>query len=369
MIPMMKKIFSTICLLLIVAGFAYAQNRTVKGTVRDSKGEPVVGAVVMLSGNTRVGTVSDAAGNEAVAVRQINYTVGSPEIILRGGEDLQISARLRYTDPGYGAYDRLGNDLTEYVQVEGEVISYKPGDYEQVYSISNELGETVSVTRTVSVVPAYLPEAVKPEGKVIYLTFDDGPGPYTAYLLNILARYDAKATFFVTCLDPKYENMVGRAFREGHSIGVHSATHNYYEIYASEEAFLEDFEQVEEMIYRQTGTYSKLFRFPGGSSNTVSSFNPGIMSRLRQIMSDMGYVYFDWDVTSGDAGETSKTSHVLQNIIDGCSEQSVSVVLQHDIKDFSVSAVEKVLSWGTRHGYVFLPLEETSPTAHHMIAN
>ena len=59
----MKKIFSTICLLLIVAGFAYAQNRTVKGTVRDSKGEPVVGAVVMLSGNTRVGTVSDAAGN------------------------------------------------------------------------------------------------------------------------------------------------------------------------------------------------------------------------------------------------------------------------------------------------------------------
>ena len=131
----------------------------------------------------------------------------------------------------------------------------------------------------------------------------------------------------------------------------------------------DDFRQTEEMIYQQTGSYTRLFRFPGGSSNTVSSFNPGIMSRLRQIMLDMGYQYFDWDVSSGDAGETTKTTAVVDNIIGGCAGRRNTIVLQHDIKDFSVAAVEKVLSWGARNGYTFLPLEVNSPAAHHGIAN
>ena len=314
-------------------------------------------------------TVSDAAGNESRAVRPIEYTVGKPEIYLNGGDSVEISARLQYTDPGYSAYDILGNDLTSYIQVEGDVVPYRTGSYEQVYSIYNARGDAVSVKRTVNIVPVPGVETVKPEGNVIYLTFDDGPGPYTAQLLNVLARYKAKATFFVTCTDPKYEDMVGRAYREGHSIGVHTATHNYYTIYASEEAFIEDFREAEEMIYRQTGSYTRLFRFPGGSSNTVSSFNPGIMSRLREIMLDMGYQYFDWDVSSGDAGETTRTTQVMENIIDGCAGRQNTIVLQHDIKDFSVAAVEKVLSWGTRHGYTFLPLELNSPAAHHRLAN
>ena len=204
---------------------------------------------------------------------------------------------------------------------------------------------------------------------MIYLTFDDGPGIYTGQLLDLLARYNVRATFFVTCLNPDYEDMVGRAFREGHSIGVHTASHNYYDIYSSEEAFLADFNRTEAMIYRQTGSYTKLFRFPGGSSNTVSSFNPGIMSRLAQIMTDMGYCYFDWNVTSGDAGETTETKTVVDNIIGGCAGRRVSVVLQHDIKDFSINAVEKVLSWGLRNGYTFLPLDTTSPVTHHGIRN
>ncbi len=313
--------------------------------------------------------VSDAAGNEAVAVRPIEYSLGRPEIYLNGGDTVELTARLDYQDPGYSAYDIQGNDLTGYIQTSGDVVSYRPGSYEVVYTITNALGDTVSVARTVNIVPAPEIETVMPEGNVIYLTFDDGPGPYTARLLNVLARYNAKATFFVTCIDPDYADLVGRAYREGHSIGVHSATHNYYSIYASEEAFLDDFRQTEEMIYQQTGSYTRLFRFPGGSSNTVSSFNPGIMSRLRQIMLDMGYQYFDWDVSSGDAGETTKTTAVVDNIIGGCAGRRNTIVLQHDIKDFSVAAVEKVLSWGARNGYTFLPLEVNSPAAHHGIAN
>ncbi|MBO5555583.1 MAG: polysaccharide deacetylase [Oscillospiraceae bacterium] len=314
-------------------------------------------------------SVTDAAGNTAAVVRHPNFTVTRPHIDLNGGADVEIPASLSFTDPGYAALDTLGNDLTGYVRAEGDVIPWQTGDYTRTYSITNDLGETVSATRTIHIVPVQNPDTVEPDGRVIYLTFDDGPGPYTERLLDLLARYNVKATFFVTCANPEYFHLVGRAFREGHSIGVHTASHNYYEIYASEEAFFDDFNQVEDMIYQQTGTYTALCRFPGGSSNTVSSFNPGIITRLARSLTDMGYKYFDWNVASGDAGETTRTTVIVDNIIDGCTGRKNTVVLQHDIKDYSVAAVEKVLVWGLRSGYTFLPLDRTSPDAHHDIAN
>ena len=152
-------------------------------------------------------------------------------------------------------------------------------------------------------------------------------------------------------------------------MGVHSSTHNYQQIYSSEEAWFEDFFSMQEIIYQQTGEYTKLFRFPGGSSNTVSNFNPGIMSRLSKIMTDMGYKFFDWNVSSGDAGETNDTQEIIENIINGCAGRSVSVVLQHDIKDYSVAAVEQVIIWGRNNGYSFRALDMRSPDAHHGINN
>ena len=93
------------------------------------------------------------------------------------------------------------------------------------------------------------------------------------------------------------------------------------------------------------------------------------MTRLTRAVTDMGYQYFDWNVSSGDAGETTRTDRVAQNIIDGCSAERVSIVLQHDIKDFSVAAVERVIIWGLSNGYSFAALDETSPTIHHKLAN
>ena len=312
--------------------------------------------------------VKDRAGNAGYAVRELS-AVAPPELTLLGGEEVTVSASIDFEDPGFTARDAHGEDLSEFVQVQGEVIPYRAGSYELVYTIENPAGETVSVTRTVTVEPVEPPAAVQPDEMTIYLTFDDGPGPYTEQLLDLLAAYNVKATFFVTCLNPEYEDMVGRAFREGHRIGVHSASHNYYQIYASEQAYFEDFNKTEEMIFRQTGEYTSLFRFPGGSSNTVSSFNPGIISRLARSMNDMGYQYFDWNVTSGDAGDTTNTEVIINNIIDGCAGRRASVVLQHDIKDYSVAAVERVIIWGLRNGYTFRALDLTSPTAHHRIAN
>ncbi len=315
-------------------------------------------------------TVSDSSGNTARMERllpEIDYR--PPVITLLGEENTVMQAGLWYQDPGATAIDGHGNDLSAYLVAEGSVTPWITGDYQISYSITSEYGETVSAVRRVQVVPAEMPAELKPDGKTIYLTFDDGPGPCTEKLLDVLDRYGAKATFFVTSQYPKYRDQIGRAYRAGHSIGVHSDSHDYNAIYSGEKAFFEDFFTMEEIIYQQTGAYTRLFRFPGGSSNTVSNFNPGIMSRLTRIMTDMGYKYFDWNVSSGDAGETTSTAQIVRNIEDGCSRFRASVVLQHDIKDYSVDAVEAVLQWGQANGYTFRALQLDSPGAHHGVSN
>ena len=311
--------------------------------------------------------VADSSGNETVVERELSAVL-PPELTLLGEEHMTIDARMVFQDPGFTAVDGKGRDLSPLVAVEGEVTPYQPGSYQITYSLTNG-EETMSLTRTVDVLPVEIPEAVQPGEKTIYLTFDDGPGPYTAQLLDMLARYDVKVTFFVTCLNPEYEDLVGRAFREGHSVGVHTASHDYGLIYRSEEDYMSDFYAAQEMIYRQTGEYTQIFRFPGGSSNTVSSFNPGIVTRLVELTHNLGYQYYDWNVDSDDAGNTRSSAGVVANVTSGCAEKYISVVLQHDVKDYSVKAVEQIIIWGLQNGYTFRPLTLGSPTSHHVIKN
>ena len=339
-------------------------------TAHDAHDGDLTGAVtVSTRGDEIVYTVTDAAGNRAEAVRRPNYTVGRPELTLNGESDVVISARLSYADPGVTARDAQGNDLGAYVRVSDTLTPDRPGDYTLTYSVTNAAGESVTAERHVTVSGQALPASAAPEGKVIYLTFDDGPGPYTDALLDVLDKYGAKATFFVTGNRANYRSAITRAYNAGHSIGVHSYTHDYGTIYSGEEAFFDDFTRTEDMIHDLTGSYTQLCRFPGGSSNTVSRFNRGIMTRLAGELGEMSYRYFDWDVCSGDAGETTNTDTVAANIISGCKGRSCAVVLQHDIKDFSVAAVEQVLQWGLENGYAFRALDLSSPAAHHGIAN
>ena len=166
-----------------------------------------------------------------------------------------------------------------------------------------------------------------------------------------------------------YVHLVEDIVERGHAIGVHSATHEFKTIYASEDAFFADLTKMRDIIYNRTGVYTNLIRFPGGSSNTISKFNPGIMSRLTRAVEDMGYHYFDWNVDSDDAGSTRTKDGVVKNVINGCKNRKISIVLQHDIKGYSVNAVEEILIWGLENGYTFLPLDMSSPTAHHGVNN
>ena len=119
----------------------------------------------------------------------------------------------------------------------------------------------------------------------IFLTFDDGPSnSTTGRLLDILKKYKVKATFFVT--GNGSDDLIKREYAEGHSIGLHTYSHSYKTVYASEEAFFDDLNKVDQRVYNAIGIHPKITRFPGGASNTVSKFNPGIMTRLASQLKD-----------------------------------------------------------------------------------
>lgn len=313
-------------------------------------------------------TVVDSSGNPASVQREIAYYDPTPpELVLLGGEEITIPCGTFFEDPGYTAVDNADGDMTEEVAIEGEVVWYEPGVYTVAYTIADSFGNVSQKIRRVTVEGKPWREEIWPNGKVIYLTFDDGPGPDTIALLDLLKRYGVKATFFVTNSGSNGE--LWRMYKEGHSIGIHTMTHDYNAIYSSEEAFFKDLYGMQDIIYRETGIKTTLMRFPGGGSNLVSDFNEGIMTRLSKAVQDSGFQYFDWNVDSNDAGGARRRETVAGNVIDGIQKQPVSVVLQHDIHGFSVAAVEDIILWGLEQGYQFLPLTPSSPTMHHTVLN
>ena len=312
--------------------------------------------------------VTDESGNLAEVRRTVHYDDPvPPQIFLRGGQHIAVYAGMPFEDPGFSGRDNADGDITASVVTEGDVNIWFTGCYTLTYTVTDSFGNTTVAERTVEVVPRQPPEEVTPEGKVIYLTFDDGPGPYTRGLLAVLAKYDVKATFFVVC--NKYEDVVGEIAAAGHAVGIHTACHDYRTIYASEEAYFADLLQVQEMILRQTGQTTSILRFPGGSSNKVSRFNKGIMTRLTAAVQAVGFQYFDWNVDSKDAGGAKTATEVYRNVTRGIGNRKVAVVLQHDIKGFSVDAVERIIKWGLDHGYTFRALDVTSPAAQHHLNN
>ena len=212
-------------------------------------------------------------------------------------------------------------------------------------------------------------QTVESNGHTIYLTFDDGPGPYTEKLLDILKEHDVKVTFFTTHVFPQYESMIKRAAKEGHAIGIHSYSHDYTKIYASSEAYWNDFNAMQEVIVKQTGEETTLMRFPGGSSNTVSKDTPGIMTQLVKEAGAKGLSYFDWNVASGDAGATTSGDDVLQNCKVGAANHKNAVILCHDVKEYTVNAMDAFITWAKENGYAFAALTPESDGAHHQIFN
>lgn len=225
--------------------------------------------------------------------------------------------------------------------------------------------EKISITEIASTAKAPNPDG----SRTIYLTFDDGPGPYTAKLLDILKKYNVKATFFVTGAGD--DSLIVREANEGHTVALHTMTHNYAYVYSSIANYFDDLYQIQSRVKNLTGQTPTIIRFPGGSSNLVSARYDGgsrIMSSLVNEVSARGFTYFDWNVSSGDAGAPLSSEQIYQNVTENL-KPGASVVLQHDIKDYSVDAVERIIEYGQKNGYTFKKLDTSSLVVHHGVNN
>lgn len=323
-------------------------------------------------GNEVVFKSTDSAGNTSVVKKKaVQKDDEGPAITLNGDESVYVLLHDRYVDAGAKAIDNYDGDLTSEIAISGEVDTDKEGEYTLTYSVKDKSGNESSKIRKVYVYQKNV--EVTPNGKSIYLTFDDGPSKYTSKLLDVLKKYNVKATFFVTDqnLTKGYDSVIKRAYDEGHSIGLHTSSHSY-SIYSSVDTYFNDLYAIQNKVKRITGYTSMLIRFPGGSSNTISkSYDHGtkIMSQLSKEVERRGFKYVDWNVVSGDAGETTNTAEVISNVINALGNKSTYVVLQHDIKDFSVDAVESIIQFGLAHGYTFRAYTMSSPIVHHSINN
>ena len=209
-------------------------------------------------------------------------------------------------------------------------------------------------------------EMVEDVRKRVYLTFDDGPSTGTEEILEILRKYDVKATFFVVGKEDSYSmEMYKKIVEEGHTLGMHSYSHQYSTIYQSVEHFAKDIERLETLLKRATGEEVKLFRFPGGSSNLVSNIG---MQEFVKYLNDEGITYFDWNVSSGDATSKSLEAETLvRNVIQDVGIYKNSVVLMHDAidKPNTVEALPMLLEELQKMDVDILPItEDVKPIQH-----
>ena len=322
-----------------------------------------------LNENELVLSVSDSNKNKAIKKIKVEYKdIDKPTITLNGDTNITIQSGTTYTDLGASAQDFCDGDITANINVQNNVDTSKDGNYTVVYKVVDKAGNEENITRNVKVYTKV--KNVSSGDKIIYLTFDDGPSKYTEGLLNVLSKYGAKVTFFVTNQYPNYAYLMKREHDEGHTVAIHSYTHKYDYIYSSLDNYFNDLNSMNEVIKQQTGEYSKIVRLPGGSSNTVSrKYSSGIMTNITNELTSRGYAYFDWNVSSGDAGATTSSSVVASNVIAGMKKGITVISLQHDTKQFSVNAVEQIIKEGQALGYTFKALDVNSYKVHQKINN
>ena len=308
--------------------------------------------------------VVDSSGNETIVKREIKKEDSKkPTISLVGSSTVYVKQNDVYSDLGYSASDDCDGNITNRVKVEGNVDTKNLGTYTLVYSVTDSNGNQNKVERVVVVSNS------KEDFGVVYLTFDDGPSNSgsTAKILDVLNSEGVKATFFVT--GSGADSLMKRMHDEGHTIALHTYTHQYQDIYHSVDSYFKDLEKIKNRVQTITGQDVKIIRFPGGSNNTVSNqYHFGIMSVLRQEVLRRGYSYFDWNVDASDAYNCAKSSVkdkkkcVYNNVVNNLSKKRSNVVLMHDSKSYTADSLSKIIKNAKAMGYIFDVLnEETTP--------
>ena len=232
--------------------------------------------------------------------------------------------------------------------------------------------ETLSAKKAAEAAAVSSPQSPVPSGeKICYLTFDDGPSKNTPLILDILKNYNAKATFFV--INTGNIGYIQRIHDEGHTVGLHTYSHNYAQLYSSTDAYFNDLQQISDKVESIIGIRPTVMRFPGGSSNKVSAkYCKGIMTQLVTLVQEKGYSYFDWNISSGDADSTTPSyTYIRNNVLNNARNKNSICVLMHDAsaKTTTVQALPEIIEGLTNMGYRFEALTPEAYGYHHQNLN
>mgnify|MGYP000790211811 CR=1 FL=1 len=213
------------------------------------------------------------------------------------------------------------------------------------------------------------PEPEPMPEKWVCLTFDDGPSKTTPDVLSALNRAGVKATFFVVATgnNDKYLPLISEAAAAGHQIALHSASHEYSDIYQSSDAYWKDIDLLKERLspyVRADGL--RYLRFPGGSTNTVSRRygGKGLMKQLKAEVEQKGWQWVDWNVCAEDAvGGHPSADTIYRNVVRETGEQTHCIVLMHDSSTTrtTAEALPDIIRWYADNGYTFLTVAEALP--------
>ncbi len=206
--------------------------------------------------------------------------------------------------------------------------------------------------------------------KVVYLTFDDGPSKYTPEVLEILDKYNAKATFFITGMNKNYRKYIGIANDKGHTIGLHTYSHEYSQVYKSTNDYFDDLEKIGNLAKEYIGYVPKYIRFPGGGSNTISrNYSKGIMTKLTKMVEDKGYIYYDWNAENGDGYSKMSKSEMIRR--GTSSQQNEVMILMHDAngKQATVDTLPQIIEYYQKRGYVFKAIDDKTFVPHQRVNN
>ena len=306
-------------------------------------------------------TSTTTASFEQNEAQEIGTIEDNPPTIKFSGNDLvKVDDINNYVEPGFSAEDDIDGNLTDSVKT--ELIQKNNYNYQVEYSVTDSAGNITTKTRDVRIIIG-----------VVCLTFDDGPSKeITPQILDILEEKNVNATFFINGYSKDKEEIVKRADEEGNVIAMHGYCHEYSQIYTDINALMNNFYKLEKQIEATIGKDSKIIRFPGGTSNTISQeYCPGIMTTAVQRVTDEGYLYVDWNIDSNDAGSDANNSDAIYaNVTQGLKPARTNVVLMHDRaeKQATANALPNIIDYCFNNGYdiqVITPETPVKSSQHH----
>ncbi len=315
--------------------------------------------------------VTDEANNSTEKPVKVKIYKDDEAPVIKGDKEITKYQNASF-DPMEGMSITDNRDANAKLEIiSNDVDMKKVGTYKVEYEATDRSGNKSTFTKVVTVKEKIVDKDYYSGQNIVYLTFDDGPSYNTGKILKILDQYNIKATFFVAGYSSSHRQYIKQAYDAGHTIALHTYSHEYSDVYKSVDAYFKDLQKISDVVESLTGYKSPYIRFPGGSSNSISrNYFKVIMSTLVQEVRARGYQYYDWNVSSADAsGSNVSTSKIINSSTSAASGELM--ILFHDTygKDTTAAALPSIIEYYLNRGFTFKAIDESTPGFHHGVNN